>query len=89
MAKNTNYSPTFPMYPGGARAVTVSDTVNMSTPAVIYVGAAGSVKVTTAQGDDVTFVGLVAGQVIPVQVIRVWSTGTTVATPNTNLLAIY
>jgi hypothetical protein len=89
MAKNTNYSPTYPMFPGGARAVTVSDTVNMPTPAVIYVGAAGNVKVTTAQGDDVTFVGLLAGQVIPVQVIRVWSTGTTVTTPNTNLIAIY
>jgi hypothetical protein len=56
---------------------------------VIYVGAAGNVKVTTAQGSDVTFVGLQAGQVIPVQVIRVWSSGTTVATPNTNLLRIF
>jgi len=89
MAKNTNYSPTYPMFPGGARAVTVSDTVDMPTPAVIYVGAAGNVKVRTAQGDEVTFIGLLAGQVIPVQVIRVFSTGTTVATPGTNLLAIY
>jgi len=89
MAKNTNYSPTFPMFPGGARAVTVSDTVNMPTPAVIYVGAAGSVRVFTAQGDDVTFAGLAAGQVIPVQVVRVFATGTTVTLPNTNLLAIY
>jgi hypothetical protein len=88
MAK-TNYSPTFPMYPGDAGAVTVSDTVNLATPSVIYVGAAGNVKVTTAQGSDVTFVGLQAGQVIPVQVIRVWSSGTTVATPNTNLLRIF
>ncbi len=88
MAK-TNYSPTFPMYPGDAGAVTVSDTVNLSQPSVIYVGAAGNVKVTTAQGSDVVFVGLQAGQVIPVQVIRVWSTGTTVSTPNTNLLAIF
>lgn len=89
MAKNTNYSPTFPMFPGGARAITVSDTVNMPTPAVIYVGGAGNVRVLTAQGDDVVFSGLVAGQVIPVQVIRVFATNTTVATPNTVLLAIY
>ena len=88
MAK-TNYSATFPMYPGDAGAITVSDTVNLAAPSVIYVGAAGNVKVTTAQGSDVTFVGLQAGQVIPVQVIRVWSAGTTVATPNTNLLRIF
>ena len=85
MAKNTNYSPTFPMFPGGAKTVTPSDTVNLSYPSVIYVGVGGNVQVTTAQGDQVTFVGLLAGQVIPVQVIRVWSTSTTATT----MLAIY
>jgi hypothetical protein len=85
MAKNTNYSPTFPMFPGGARTVTPSDTVNLSYPSVIYVGVGGNVQVTTAQGDQVIFVGLIAGQVIPVQVIRVWSTSTTATT----MLAIY
>jgi hypothetical protein len=77
------------MYPGDAGAITVSDTNRLETPSVIYVGAAGNVKVTTAQGTDVTFVGLQAGQVIPVQVIRVWNAGTTVANPNTNLLRIF
>ena len=85
MAKQTNYSPTFPMYPGGATTFTNSDTEYLATPSVIYVGVAGNVKVTTAQGDDVTFTGLLAGQVIPVQVTRVWSTGTTA----TSLLRIY
>ena len=85
MAKNTNYSPTFPMFPGGAKTVTPSDTVNLSYPSVIYVGVGGNVQVTTAQGDQVIFVGLLAGQVIPVQVIRVWSTSTTATT----MLAIY
>lgn len=88
MAK-TNYSPTFPMYPGDAAPVTVSDAVDLPQISIIFVGAGGDVKVTTAQGTDVTFVGLQAGQVIPVQVRRVWSTGTTVTTPNTNLLAIF
>jgi len=86
---DTNYSPTFPMYPGDAGPITVSDTAKLASPSVIYVGAAGNVKVTTAQGSDVTFVGLQAGQVIPVQIISVWSKGTTVATPNTNLLRIF
>jgi hypothetical protein len=85
MGKQTNYSPTFPMYPGGATTFTNSDTVYLPTPSVIYVGVGGSVKVTTAQGDDTTFAGLQPGQVIPVQVIRVWSTGTTA----TSLLRIY
>ncbi len=43
MAK-TNYSPTFPMYPGDAAAVTTSDTVNFREPSVIYVGGAGNVR---------------------------------------------
>ncbi len=85
MAKNTNYSPTFPMFPGGAATFTNSDTVNLPTPSVVYVGGAGSVKVTTAQGDEVTFAGMLPGTVIPVQVIRVWAAGTTA----TSLLRIY
>lgn len=84
MAK-TNYSPTFPMFPGDAAAVTPSNTVNLATPAVIYVGGGGAVKVTTAQGSDVTFSGVAAGTVIPVQVLRVWSTGTTA----TNMVAVF
>lgn len=84
MAK-TNYSPTFPMFPGDAVAVTPSDTVNLTNPSVIYVGITGNVKVTTAQGSDVTFVGVPSGAVIPVQVIRVWNNGTSA----TNMVAIY
>jgi len=85
MGKQTNYSPTFPMFPGGATTFTASDTVNLETPSVIYVGGTGNVKVTTAQGDETTFVGVAAGSVIPVQVVRVWVTGTTA----TNMLRIY
>jgi hypothetical protein len=85
MGKQTNYSPTFPMYPGGATAITPSDTVDLATPSVVYVGGLGNVQVTTAQGDQVVFLGLLAGQVIPVQVIRVWSTSTTA----TSLIRIY
>ena len=79
MAK-TNFSPTFPMFPGEAISVTPSDTVNLLQPSTIFSGSGGSVKVTTAQGTDVTFTGLAPGSIIPVQVIRVWSTGTTTTT---------
>lgn len=84
MAK-TNYSPTFPMYPGGAVTITPSNTVNLANPSVVYVGSTGNVRVLTAQGDDVTFVNVPAGAVMPVQVIRVYATNTTA----TNLVGIY
>ena len=85
MGIRTQYSPTFPMFPGGAYSITTSDTVNLPYVSVVYVGGTGSVKVTTAQGDTTTFVGLPTGSVIPVQVLRVWATGTTA----TNLIGIY
>lgn len=84
MAK-TNYSPTFPMYPGSAFSITPSNSANLANVSVVYVGGAGNVRVTTAQGDDVIFSGLLAGTVIPVQVLKVWSTSTTA----TNLVGIY
>ena len=75
MAK-TNYSPTFPMFPGDAAVVTPSDTNNFREPSVIWVGTAGNVRVLTAQGSDVLFSAVPGGTVLPVQVIRVWSTNT-------------
>jgi hypothetical protein len=51
----------------------------------VYVGTGGNVAVTTPQGDQVTFVNLPAGGVIPVQVLQVLATGTTA----TNLVRIY
>jgi len=77
MGKQTNYSPTFPMFPAGAQAVTPSDTRDLENPSVIYVGTAGNVQVTTANGDTVVFTSVPSGSVIPVQVIRVWATLTT------------
>lgn len=84
MAK-TNYSPTFPMFPGDAATVTPSDTVNFSTASVVYVGTGGNVRVLTAQGTDVTFTAVLAGSILPVQVLRVYSTNTTA----TNLVRIF
>lgn len=77
---------------GRAAAVTPSDTVNIpavtggtNNGCVLYVGGDGDLKVTTIGGDDVTFVGIVAGTFIPVHVLRVWSTGTTA----TNIVALW
>lgn len=83
MAK-TNPSPTFPTFPGSAVAVTASDSTTFE-PSVIYVGVTGNVRVTTAQQDDVTFTSVPSGYVIPVQVVKVWSTSTTA----TSMVRIY
>jgi hypothetical protein len=62
----------------GAEAVTPHDTnVFTSLARALYVGAAGDVAVTTPAGDNVTFVGVPAGYILPVQVWRVLATGTT------------
>ena len=78
-----------------ASAVTHSDTVNIpnistedgsgNNGCVLYVGVTGNVRVLTAGGDDVTLVGVSAGQFIPVQVVKVFATGTT----STNILALW
>ncbi len=60
-----------------AAAITVSDTANLDAVAVIYIGGDGDVKVTTEGGNAVTFVGVSAGDILPVAVARVWDTGTT------------
>jgi hypothetical protein len=69
---------------GRAAAVTPSNTVNIpaltggsNNGCVLYVGGAGDLKVLTIGGDEVTLVAVPAGSFIPVQVLRVFSTGTT------------
>lgn len=79
-----------------AAAVTPSDTVNIpsistdpgagrNNGCVLFVGATGNLRVLTTGGDDVTFAGINAGTFIPVQVLRVFATGTTAA----NILALW
>lgn len=69
---------------GRAAAVTPSDTVNIPSISggvndgcVLYVGTTGDLKVMTTGEDEVTFVNIQGGSFIPVQVLRVFSTGTT------------
>lgn len=52
---------------------------------VLYVGVGGQVKVTTSGGDTVTFYNLNNGQFVPVNVKKVFATGTTA----TNLIALW
>ena len=69
-----------------ASSVTPSDTVNIpslssesGTPnrgCVLYIGTGGDLKVLTIGGDEVTFSNIQEGTFLPVQVLRVFSTGT-------------
>lgn len=59
-----------------------SDTVSVT--AALYIGTAGALKVITGQGDTVTFGNVEAG-ILPLQVTRVFSTGTAA----TNIVALY
>lgn len=45
--------------------------------AVLYVGTGGILRVLTAGGDDVRFIGVAAGSFIPVNVVQVFATSTT------------
>ena len=69
-----------------AALVTPSDTAlipSLSNPdginngCALYIGLPGNVRVQTAGGDDVLFVGCYAGQFFPVNVIQVYNSGTT------------
>lgn len=77
----------FPFY---AFAITTSDTnifvdagaTSVAVPVSVYVGVSGNVKVTpfssaAADATTVTFTNFPAGEMLPVQVQKVWATGTT------------
>lgn len=77
---------------GRAAAVTPSDTARIADVSggvnngcVLYVGGAGNLKVETVGGDEVTFVGINTGAFLPVQVVKVFATGTSA----TNILALW
>ena len=72
----TNASPTFPAFPGDAAVVTPNDDNNFE-PSVIYTGTGGTIRVLTAEGTDITVTNLAAGSILPVRVVRVFSTTTT------------
>tara|TARA_R100001244_G_scaffold118755_4_gene88441 strand:+ start:1105 stop:1371 length:267 start_codon:yes stop_codon:yes gene_type:complete len=78
-----------------AADVTPSDTVDIpavstaggegNNGCVLYCGVAGNIRVLTVGNDDVTLVGVNTGAFLPLQVKRVFATGTT----STNILALW
>lgn len=68
-----------------ADVVVPSNTAGLAQSGEIYVGGAGNLKVITEGGDTQTFVGVIKGTTLHVQVKKVFATGTTA----TNLLVMY
>ena len=67
-----------------AKAIVKSDTANITDTSgeiqggcLVYVGVGGHVKALTATGNEVTFLNVPSGTVLPVQCVRVFSAVTT------------
>lgn len=68
----------------GARVITPSDSTILEITRGIYVGVSGDIVVEMADGQQVTFVGVPAGIILPIQVSKVRA-----ATSASSLLALY
>jgi hypothetical protein len=70
----------------GAVAITPNDSTVIPVTRAVYVGGAGDIAVRLPDNETpVTFVGVPAGIIFPIQVDKVLTTGTTA----TNLVAMY
>lgn len=82
----SSHSPSLISPPANAAAITPDDATDLTaTTRAIYVGGSGDMKVTTAGGNTVTFVGLVVGTILPIRATRVWDD----STDATNLVALW
>lgn len=75
-----------PGFPGGAFAVSPSDSNTWTSPVAVYVGTTGDVRVIPFNGGSpVTFMAVPAGACVPCSVRAVLSTSTTAS----NLVGVY
>lgn len=58
-------------------AITPADSDLVQPVRALYIGGSGNLKISDSGGGAVTFVGAVAGTILPVMAKRVWATGTT------------
>ena len=69
-----------------AESITPSDSTDLEAiTRGIYVGGAGNIAVVMLGGGSVTFVGVLAGTILPIRVTRVKDTNTTA----TSLIGLY
>ncbi len=60
-----------------AFAITPQDGVDFAPTRGVYVGTMGDLRVRMVDGGDIMFIGLTAGIIHPIRILRVWATGTT------------
>ena len=58
--------------------VTLSDTTVLSPAGILFIGAAGNLKLSGAQSGSATFINLSAGTFLRIRARIAWSTGSTV-----------
>lgn len=70
-----------------ASAVTTSDSTIYQQPTrALYIGGSGNITVDMADGGtSVLFAGVLSGTILPIQVTRIYATGTTA----TSIVALY
>ena len=66
------------MATGEEYIIYLSPQANAGVGCVLYLPADGNIKVKTVSGSEITYTGVKGGTFLPVQVVRVFSTGTTV-----------
>jgi len=70
----------------GAVPITPNDSTEFPTTRGIYVGGTGAINVEMADGQTVLFSAVPTGVILPIQVVKVLTSGGTTAT---NLVALY
>lgn len=68
-----------------AASVTPNDSTDIRPTRGLYTGSGGAIAVDMALGTTITFSNVLAGTILPIQVKRVYSTGTTA----TGIVALY
>ena len=68
-----------------AESYTIYAQSQVKNAAVLFIGVGGTLRVITAGGQDITFNAILGGTFLPVQVLKVFQTGTTA----TNLIALW
>ena len=74
----SSYSNSLDAPASGAFAITPDDAADITeVTRALYVGGAGDIAVKMKSGQSVSLVGVTAGAVLPMRVVRVLATGTT------------
>jgi hypothetical protein len=73
--------------PDDSANITLGGTIidGLDNGVCLYVGTTGDVKVTMIAGQTVTFTNVQGGSMLPIQINKLWATGTTAL----NFVAVY